>query len=76
MSSALHGWTGILMGYAAVQGPMIAGLMRARASFQQYVSSPMVAAPLTAVAAVAAATCGFAATLASTCSVDGSRVSK
>ena len=59
MSAALHGWTGILMGYAAVQGPMIAGLMRARASFQQYLSSPMVAAPLTAVAGVAAATLGF-----------------
>jgi hypothetical protein len=59
MSGFLHGWTGILMGYAAVQGPMVAGLARARASFQQYVFSPMVAAPLTAVAAVAAATLGF-----------------
>jgi type IV secretory pathway TraG/TraD family ATPase VirD4 len=55
MSGLLHGWTGILMGYAAVQGPMLAGLMRARASFQQYMFSPLVAAPLMAVAAVAAA---------------------
>jgi type IV secretory pathway TraG/TraD family ATPase VirD4 len=59
MSSLLHGWTGILMGYAAVQGPMLVGLARARANFGQYVFSPMVAAPLTAVAAVAAATLGF-----------------
>jgi type IV secretory pathway TraG/TraD family ATPase VirD4 len=58
MSGALHGWSGILMGYAAVQGPMIAGLMRARANFQQYALSPIVAAPLTAVAAVGAAIIG------------------
>jgi hypothetical protein len=58
MSAVLHGWTGILMGYAAVQGPMIAGLMRARASFQHYAVSPMVAAPLTAVAAAGAAMLG------------------
>jgi type IV secretory pathway TraG/TraD family ATPase VirD4 len=59
MSSLLHGWTGILMGYAAVQGPMVAGLMRARASFRHYAASPMVAAALTAVAGIAAATLGF-----------------
>jgi type IV secretory pathway TraG/TraD family ATPase VirD4 len=59
MSALLHGWTGVLMGYAAVQGPMLAGLARARAEFKQYVFSPMVAAPLTAMAAVAAATLGF-----------------
>jgi type IV secretory pathway TraG/TraD family ATPase VirD4 len=59
MSGLLHGWTGILMGYATVQGPMLAGLARARANFKQYVFSPMVAAPLTVVAAVAAATLGF-----------------
>jgi len=51
----LHGWAGVLVGYAAVQGPMIAGLMRARANFQQYLLSPIVAAPMTAVAAVGAA---------------------
>ena len=59
MSGLLHGWTGILMGYAAVQGPMLAGLARARANFGQYLFSPMVAAPLTAVAAVAAAALSF-----------------
>jgi type IV secretory pathway TraG/TraD family ATPase VirD4 len=56
MSGLLHGWTGVFMAYAAVQGPMFAGLMRARASFQQYLYSPMVATPLMAVAAVAGAT--------------------
>jgi type IV secretory pathway TraG/TraD family ATPase VirD4 len=59
MSGLLHGWTGILMGFAAVQGPMVAGLARARANFQQYLFSPMVAAPLTAVALAATAGLGF-----------------
>jgi type IV secretory pathway TraG/TraD family ATPase VirD4 len=59
MSGLLHGWTGLLMGYAAVQGPMLAGLARSRATFGQYVFSPMVAAPLTAVAAIAASALSF-----------------
>ena len=59
MSGLLHGWTGLLMGFAAVQGPMVAGLARARANLRQYASSPMVAAPLTLVAMAATATLGF-----------------
>ena len=55
MSGVLHGWSGILMAYSAVQGPMIAGMMRARAQLHQYVLSPIVAAPLTALAAASAA---------------------
>ncbi|HEV7614198.1 MAG TPA: type IV secretion system DNA-binding domain-containing protein [Steroidobacteraceae bacterium] len=46
-----HGWPGIALGYAAVQVPMIAGLMRARARLHHYLLSPVIAAPLTAVAA-------------------------
>jgi Type IV secretion-system coupling protein DNA-binding domain len=59
MSGLLHGWAGILMGYAAVQGPMVAGLARARADIKQYVFSPTLAVPLTAVAGVAAAALGL-----------------
>jgi len=56
-----HGWSGIGLAYAAVQAPMIAGLIRVRAQFHHYLLSPLVAAPLTAVAAVgiAAANYGF-----------------
>ncbi len=55
MSSVVQGWSGIVLAYAAVQAPMIAGLARARAGFKQYVFSPIAAAPLTAVAGVGAA---------------------
>jgi hypothetical protein len=56
MDAALtHGWPGIALAYAAVQVPMIAGLIRARARVHHYFLSPLVAAPLTAVAAVGAA---------------------
>jgi len=56
-----HGWSGIGLAYAAVQAPMVAGLIRVRAQFHHYLLSPLVAAPLTAVAAVgiAAANYGF-----------------
>ena len=55
MDAALHGWSGIALAYAAVQGPMIAGLIRARANFYQYAISPIAALPLMAVAAVGSA---------------------
>jgi hypothetical protein len=47
-----HGWAGIATGYAAVQAPMVLGLIHARAQLRQYLTSPAVAVPLTAVAAV------------------------
>jgi type IV secretory pathway TraG/TraD family ATPase VirD4 len=47
-----QGWTGIALLYTAVQAPMVAGLIRARAPLHHYVLSPLVAAPLTAIAAV------------------------
>lgn len=50
---SLHGWSGYALAYAAVQAPMIAGLVRAQARFHHYVLSPAIAAPLT-VAATAA----------------------
>ena len=47
----LHGWSGIAVAYAAVQVPMIAGLIRARAQLHHYLLSPIVAVPLTGAAA-------------------------
>jgi type IV secretory pathway TraG/TraD family ATPase VirD4 len=47
------GLTGIAWAYGAVQVPMIAGLLRGRSAFRHYVLSPLVAAPLTAIAAAA-----------------------
>ena len=55
MDAWLHGWSGLALGYAAVQGPMIAGLIRARATISHYVLSPLVAAPLTAIVAAGSA---------------------
>jgi type IV secretory pathway TraG/TraD family ATPase VirD4 len=43
---------GFAAAYAAVQIPMLVGLMRSRATLHQYVLSPLVAAPLTLVAGV------------------------
>jgi type IV secretory pathway TraG/TraD family ATPase VirD4 len=48
--------------YAAVQGPMLIGLMSARATLRQYVLSPLVAAPLTLVAGVGSAVSSVALT--------------
>ncbi|MEP6546886.1 MAG: type IV secretion system DNA-binding domain-containing protein [Gammaproteobacteria bacterium] len=51
----MHGWSGVIAAYTAVQAPMIAGLMQVRARFHHYLLSPLVAAPLTAVSAAGAA---------------------
>ncbi len=50
-AALMQGWSGLGLTYAAVQAPMIAGLIRVRAQFHHYLLSPLVAAPLTAVAA-------------------------
>ena len=54
----MHGWSGLIVAYTAVQAPMIVGLARVRAQFHHYLLSPLVAAPLTAVAAAGAALSG------------------
>lgn len=46
-----HGWSGIALAYGAVQGPMVAGLIRARAHWRHYLLSPVIAVPLTVAAA-------------------------
>ncbi len=54
----MHGWSGVVAAYTAVQAPMIVGLMRVRAQFHHYLLSPLVAAPLTAMAAAGGALSG------------------
>jgi type IV secretory pathway TraG/TraD family ATPase VirD4 len=49
MAAALgHGWPALAFAYAAVQVPMLAGLIRGRAELRKYLASPTLAAPLTA----------------------------
>jgi len=45
-----HGWSGLAFAYASVQAPMVAGLVRGRAEFLKYLTSPVLAAPLTVIA--------------------------
>jgi type IV secretory pathway TraG/TraD family ATPase VirD4 len=54
----MHGWSAVVVAYTAVQTPMIAGLARVGAKFHHYLLSPLVAAPLTVVAAAGGALCG------------------
>ena len=49
----MHGTRGLILAYAAVQGPMLVGLARGRAEWSKYVSSPRIAVPLTVVAGIA-----------------------
>lgn len=54
----LRGWPALALAYASVQGPMLAGLMRAQAPWRRWVLSPLLAAPLTAVTAAGMAAAG------------------
>src|SRR5208282_6245642 len=47
-----HGWSGLALGYASVQAPMLAGLWRARATAHRLLLSPLIAAPMCALAGV------------------------
>jgi Type IV secretion-system coupling protein DNA-binding domain len=53
-----HGWSGVMLAYAAVQLPMFAGLARGRGPWLSYLKSPALAAPLVAVAGVGVALAG------------------
>lgn len=55
MAGWLHGTHSLLLAYMAIQAPMFAALLRARARLHQYAQSPLVAVPLTLIAAVGAA---------------------
>ena len=43
----IHGWPGLLGAYAAVQGPLLAGMVRAGAPWRRLLLAPVIAAPLT-----------------------------
>jgi hypothetical protein len=43
-----YGWSGLGLAFAAVQAPMLVGMIRARARIRQMLVSPLVAVPLTA----------------------------
>jgi len=43
----MHGWSGFTVAYAAVQAPMLVGLVHARARAHHYVLSPLIGATLT-----------------------------
>ena len=58
IDAALNGWSGFLMAYGATQVPMIAGLIKGRAALHHYPLSPLVAVPLTAIAAAGASIVG------------------
>ncbi len=49
LGALLHGWSGLLCAYAAVQLPLLAGLIRGRAPLGKLLLSPVLAAPLMAV---------------------------
>jgi hypothetical protein len=51
-ATLLHGWWGLASAYAAVQGPLFAGLIRQRAPLRQLLLSPLAAAPLTLAAGI------------------------
>jgi hypothetical protein len=50
ISALMHGWPGLALAYTAIQVPMLAGMVRARAELKHVLLSPMVAVPLTAIA--------------------------
>jgi hypothetical protein len=51
----MHGWPGLLGAYAAVQGPLLGGMMRVRAPWRRLLLAPVIAAPLTAASGAAIA---------------------
>jgi Type IV secretion-system coupling protein DNA-binding domain len=52
LNALSHGWSGLAFGYATVQGPMLAALMRSRAQFRKLLWSPVMAIPVTFLAGV------------------------
>jgi len=49
----MHGWSGLLSAYAAVQAPLLAGMIRAHAPWRRLLLAPAIAAPLTIVSGAA-----------------------
>ena len=46
-AALMQGWPGLLAAYAAVQGPLLAGMIRARAPWPRLLLAPVISAPLT-----------------------------
>jgi type IV secretory pathway TraG/TraD family ATPase VirD4 len=53
------GWSGLALGYATVQVSLLAGLIRGKALWHQYLLSPLAAAPLTFAAGLGISLTGF-----------------
>jgi type IV secretory pathway TraG/TraD family ATPase VirD4 len=51
----MHGLPGLLSAYAAVQGPMLAGMVRARAPWRRLLLAPVIAVPVTVAAGLGVA---------------------
>ncbi|HXR20216.1 MAG TPA: type IV secretion system DNA-binding domain-containing protein [Steroidobacteraceae bacterium] len=58
VGALMHGWSGLALAYASIQAPMLAAMIRARADLPRLLLSPVVAAPLTAVAGAGLAAVG------------------
>jgi hypothetical protein len=50
LAALSHGWSGLALGYASVQLPMMAGMLRERANLQRLLWCPIFAMPATALA--------------------------
>ena len=48
----IHGWPGLVTGFLAVQGPLLAGLLQTRQPLRRLVLSPVIAAPLTVLSGI------------------------
>lgn len=46
IAALTHGWSGLVLAFGAVQLPMLAGMIRARAPLRQWPLSPLIAVPL------------------------------
>jgi type IV secretory pathway TraG/TraD family ATPase VirD4 len=55
LNALSHGWSGLMFGYATVQGPMLTALVRSRAQLRKLLWSPALAVPVTLVAGMATA---------------------
>jgi len=65
ITALIHGSSGLELAYAAVQLPLAAAMVRARASVQKLLLSPIVAMPLTVASGVACSLFGPASPVAS-----------
>jgi len=52
LNALSHGWSGLALGYATVQGPMLTALVRSRAELRKILWSPVMAVPVTLLAGI------------------------